>query len=144
MIIWPIFDLYFYIYIYRLRYMRHAITCTCLCTCLKKACLVWLKKLQGVRRIAHLKQKCYLSFTFIKTQRSYEKIMCICCFIDSVVKIVLHLHFLYTKDDRLRQIKKKHEWWNNHFSYIFSYRLNLKHFASLFFLTQDNSDNFMF
>ena len=30
-------------------------------------------------------------------------------FIGSVVKSVLYLHFLYTKDDRLQQIKKKHE-----------------------------------
>ena len=27
----------------------------------------------------------------------------------SVVEIVLYLYFLYTKDDRLPQIKKKHE-----------------------------------
>ena len=33
----------------------------------------------------------------------------ICYLIGLVVKIVLYLHFLYTKDDRLRQIKKKHE-----------------------------------
>ena len=32
-----------------------------------------------------------------------------CYLIGSVVKIVLHLHFFYSKDDRLRQIKKKHE-----------------------------------
>ena len=43
----------------------------------------------------------------------------------SVVKTVLYLDFLYTNDD----------------SDIFTYRLNLKDFASLFFLTQDN---FMF
>ena len=42
---------------------------------LKKACLVWLKRLQGVRQIAHLKQQRFLSFTFYKTQRSYEKIV---------------------------------------------------------------------
>ena len=43
----------------------------------KKACLVQLKKLQGLRQIAPLKQQRFLSFTFYKTQRSYEKIMCI-------------------------------------------------------------------
>ena len=42
-----------------------------------------------MRQIAHLKQQHSLSFTFRKTQRSYEKIMFICYFIDSVVKIVL-------------------------------------------------------
>ena len=70
-----------------------------------------------------------------------KKVMCICYFIGSVVKIVLYLHFLYTKDDRFRQIKKKHEWWNNCFSDVLTKRLNLKNFASLFFLIQNN---FMF
>ena len=45
--------------------------------CKKKAHLVWLKKLQGVRKIARLKQQRFLSFTLYKTHRSYEKIMCI-------------------------------------------------------------------
>ena len=44
---------------------------------LKKARLVWLKRLQGVWQIARLKQQRFLSFTFYKTQRSYEKIICI-------------------------------------------------------------------
>ena len=50
----------------------------------------------------------FLSFTFNKTQRSYKK-SCVFFgyFIGSVVKIVLYLHFLYTKDNRLRQIKKR-------------------------------------
>ena len=107
---------------------------------LKKACLVWLKRLQGVRQIAHLKQQRFLSFTLYKTQRSYEKIMCIYLF--HWFSGDNYLHFLYTKDGRLRQIeKKKHEWWNNRFSDVFTYYLNLNHFASRFFLTQDN---FMF
>ena len=63
----------------------------------------------GVWQIACLKQHCFLSFTFYKTQISYKRIMCICYFIGSVVKILLYLHFLYTKDDRPQQIKKKHE-----------------------------------
>ena len=105
----------------------------------KKAHLVWLKKLQDVWQIARLQR--FLFSRFYKIQRSYEKIMCICYFIGSVVKIVLYLYFLYTKDERLQQIKKKHEWWNNCFSYVFTYCLNLKTFASLFFLIQDN---FMF
>ena len=76
-------------------------------TCKKIARLVWLKKLQGVRKIARLKQQRFLSFTFYKTHRSYEKSCAfICYFIGSVVKIVLYLHFLYIKDDRLQQIKK--------------------------------------
>ena len=36
------------------------------------------------------------------------------------------------------RIKKEHEWWNNHFSDVFTYHLNPKNFASLFFLIQDN------
>ena len=68
--------------LYRLWHMRHAIARARLCTHLKrwrrvkKAHLVWLKKLQGVQKIARLKQH-FLSFVFYITQRSYEKIMCI-------------------------------------------------------------------
>ena len=73
----------------------------------------------------------FTSFTFyIITQKNYEII--ICYLIGSVVKIVLYFYFLYTKDDGPQQIKKKHGEWNNNFSDVFTYRLNLKHFASLF------------
>ena len=62
--------------------MRRAIACARLCARLKhwrrakKARLVWLRRLQDVRQITRLKQRS-LSFTFCKTQRSYEKITCI-------------------------------------------------------------------
>ena len=36
-----------------------------------------VRKLQGVQQIAHLKQQRSLSFTACKTQRSYDRIMCI-------------------------------------------------------------------
>ena len=49
----------------------------------KKAHLVWLKKLQDVWQIARLQR--FLFSRFYKIQRSYEKIMCICYFIGSVV-----------------------------------------------------------
>ena len=133
---------------HRLQHMRHAFTCARLCTHLKhqrhakkkKSMPCLIKK--ALRCAADRTSKTFfLSPTFYKIQRSYEKIMCICYFIRSVLKIVLYLHFLYTKDDWLRQIKKKHEWWNNCFSGVFTYYLNLKTFASLFFLIQDN---FMF
>ena len=39
------------------------------------------------------------------------------------------------------RLEKKHEWWNNHFSDVFTYYLNLEHFASFFFLAKDS---FMF
>ena len=83
----------------------------------KKACVVWLKKLQGVQQTAPLQQQGFSSFTFYKTQRSYEKIMC--------VYFLFHwfsgencLFLLYIKDNRLQ---KKHEWWYYHFSNVFTY-----------------------
>ena len=33
--------------------------------------------LEGVRQIARIKQQYFLSFTFYKTQRSYEKFICV-------------------------------------------------------------------
>ena len=74
------------IVITRLRHMRHAITRTHLCTRLihwrraKKACLVGLRKFQGMRHVTRLKQQGFLSFTSCKKQKSYEKIMCIYLF----------------------------------------------------------------
>ena len=69
--------------LYRLRHTRRAIARARLCTCLKhwrrakkKARLVSLRKPQGVRHIGRLKQQRFLSFTFCKTQKAYEKIMC--------------------------------------------------------------------
>ena len=45
-----------------------------------------------------------------------SKTMCFVYFIGSLAKIVLYLHFLYTKDGRHHQIKTKHEWWKSRFS----------------------------
>ena len=126
--------------------MRHAIARARLCTCLKcwrhvkKACLVWLKKLQGVRKNARLKQQHFLSFVFYITQRSYEKIMCIVTWLVQWSKLYYICIFFterMTDFDRF----KRNEWWNNRFSEVFTYCLNLEHFASLFFLAKDN---FMF
>ena len=65
---------------------------------------------KDMRQITHLKQQRFLSFTFCETQRSYEKIMYIYllfhCF--SGENCIIFTYF-YTKDDILRQIKKKHE-----------------------------------
>ena len=47
-----------------------------------------------------------LSSTFYKIQRSYEKIMCICYFIGSLVKIVLYLHFLDINDKDFDKLKR--------------------------------------
>ena len=68
----------------RLWHMRCTIAHTCLYTRLKhwrhtkKTRLVWLKKLWGMQQITRLKQQSFLSFPFYQTQRSYEKIICIC------------------------------------------------------------------
>ena len=64
--------------------MRHAIKRARLCTRLKhwkraKKKKSTQRKLQGVRQIERLKQRS-LSFAFCKTQRLYEKIMCIYLF----------------------------------------------------------------
>ena len=101
----------------------------------KKACIVWFKKLQGVQQIACLKQQCFLSFTFYITQRSSEKIMCIYFSFHyfSGENCIIFLFSLHKE-----RIKKEHEWRNNRFSDVFTYHLNPKNFASLFFLIQDN------
>ena len=71
-------------------------------------CLI--RKLQGVRQITRLKQqRFYLSLSIKHKDLTRKSYVFICYFIGLVVKIVLNLHFLYTKVDRLQQIKKKHE-----------------------------------
>ena len=67
--------------------MRHRITHACLCTCLKhqrcvkKSMPCFIKKTsRSVGDITHLKQQCFLSSTFYKIQRSYDKIMYIWLF----------------------------------------------------------------
>ena len=61
--------------------------------CKKKARLVGLRKLQGVRQMARLKQQRSLSFTFCETRKlcdlTTKSCVFICYFIVSVVKIVL-------------------------------------------------------
>ena len=98
-------------YAYRLQHMKHTITHAHTCTCLQhkksKPCLI--KKALRCAEDCTSKQQHFLYPTFYKIQRSYKKIMSISYFIDSVVKIALYLNFLYTKDNRLRQIKKKNE-----------------------------------
>ena len=91
-------------------------------TC-KKSLPCLIQKLQS-----HVNAK--LSFTCCKTQRSYKNIF---YFIGSVVKI-LWFYFLYVKDDRLQKHYKETWMMNYRFSDVFTYRLNLKNFVSLFFL----------
>ena len=87
-------------------------------------------------QIARQKQQ-FLSSSFYKIQRSYEKIMCICYFIGSVVKIAYIYIFFTLKMKDFEKLKRN----MSDFSDVFTYCLNLKNFASLFFLIQDN---FMF
>ena len=76
---------------------------------LKKHALFDQKSFKRCRQIARLKQR-VLSFTFYITHKDFtRKSYAFIYLIGSVVKIVLYLHFVYTKDDRLRQIKKKHD-----------------------------------
>ena len=49
----------------------------------------------------------FFVFCFLYNTKILRENHVYCCLIGSVVKIVLY--FLYTKDGRLRQIKKKHE-----------------------------------
>ena len=100
--------------------------CNCTCmplhmpktseTCQKSTpCLI--KKASRCVAVCTSKTTTFFVFHFrYNMQRFYKKIVCICYLIGSLVKIKLYLFSLCTKDDRLRQIKKKHDWWNNHFS----------------------------
>ena len=112
----------------------------------KKALLVWFKKLQVVQQITCLKQQCFLSFTFYKTQWCCKKFMCIyflfhwfsganCMFVFS----------LYKGWQISKELKRNMNDGTRDGTIIFlmfhTYHLNLKNLVSLFFLIQDN---FMF
>ena len=72
----------------------------------KKSTPCLIKKLQGVRQIARLKQQCLLSFSFYKTQSSYKKIMCLFFnFIGLVVKIMF-LFSLHKGQQASKELKK--------------------------------------
>ena len=103
----------------------------------KKHFLVWFKKLQGVPQIAYLKQQRFLSFTFYKTQRSYEKIMCVYFLFHWFSgENCMFLFSLFKGRQTSEELKRK---MNDRFSDVFTYRLNLKNFFSLFFQIQGNS-----
>ena len=115
--------------------------CSCMCMpqhmhkmldVLKKACLVWLKKGQGVWQIARLKQR-FLSFFYYIAQRSYKKIVYL--FVIWLVQWwkLYCIYILFTQRTIDFHRLKRNKWWNNRFSDVFTRRLNLKHFASLFF-----------
>ena len=129
---------------FRLQHMRRAITRTCLCThlkplrCAKKSMPCLIKKASRCAADCMSKTTVFLSFTFYITQRSYEKIMCIYLFDWFSGENCIIFTFSLHKGRQTWQIKEKHEWWNNCFSDVFTHCLNLKHFASLFFLTKDN------
>ena len=108
---------------------------------LRKSTSCLIKKASRCAADRTSKTTTFFIFHFLgNTKILWENCVCL-LFIGSVVKTILYLHFLYTEDNRLPQIKKKHKWWHNRFSDVFTYPFNLWHFASLFFLTKDN---FMF
>ena len=123
--------------------MRRAIARARLCTRLKrwrrakKSTLCLIKKASRCATDRTSKTTFFIFCSLYNTKILRENHV-YCYLIGLVVKIVLYIYFLYTKDGRLRQIKKKHEWWNNRFSDVFTYCLNLKYFACLFFLAKDN------
>ena len=104
----------------------------------KKALLVWSKSFKVCDR-SHVETKFFIFQSSLKEKlskilRENHAYLLFHWFSDENCII---LHFLYTIDNRLQQIKKKHEWWNNRFPDVFTYCLNLIHFAFLFFLMQE-------
>ena len=118
----------------RLRHMRHAIAYRPLHTpntwetCKKSTpCLIKKASRCVIDCMSKAKNVFYLSLSIKHKDLTRKSCVFICYFIGSVMKIVLHK----AKDDRLWQNKKKHIWWNNCFSDIFTYHINRKHFALL-------------
>ena len=121
-------------------YVTYAISWACLWTSLKheghtkEACLVWLKKLQSVQQIKHLKQQRFLYFNFYKTQRSYEKNL-VYLFIILLVQwwklcyICIFFTQRMTDFDRLKRNMN-----DGTTVFLMSCPLNLKHFASIFLI----------
>ena len=100
----------------RLRHMRCVITRARLCTCLKhwrhakKSTPCLIKRASRCATDRMSKTTMFFIFHFLyNTDLMRKSCVIISYLIGSVVKTVLYLHFLYTKDDRLPQIKKKHE-----------------------------------
>ena len=91
----------------RLRHMRHTIAWACLCTCLKhqrrakKSTPCLIKKASRCAADRMSKTTFFYLPLSLKYKDLTKKIMCICYFIGSVVKMVLYLHILYTKNDKL-------------------------------------------
>ena len=104
----------------------------------KKAGVVWLKKLQGVRKIPRLKQR-FSYFTSYKTQILRENYVYL--FIIALVqwwKLYYIYIFLRQRTTDFNRLK-----WNMNdgtifFFDVFTYCLNVKKFTSFFFLIQDN------
>ena len=93
--------------------MRRAIPRARHCTRLKrwrraeKITLCLIKKASRCAADRKSKTTTFFIFHFYITERSYEKIMCIYLFDWFSGENCIIFTFFYTKDDRLRQIKKK-------------------------------------
>ena len=135
--------------------MRHVIAPTCLSTCLstclkqrhdKKSMPCLIEKASRCVADSTSKTTMLLSFTFHITERSFEKIMGIVVSLVHWSKLYYIYIFFTQRMTDFNRLKRNMNCfttvlWNNCFSDVFTYCLNLKHFSSLFFLMQDN---FMF
>ena len=95
-----------------LRHMRHSIPRPYLCKhpkhqtqAKKKSTLHQIKKASRCVVDHKFKTATFFMFHFLQKTKIIQE-NCVCFFIGSVVKIALYLHFLYTKDERLQQIKR--------------------------------------
>ena len=91
-----------------------------------------------MRQFARLKQQYFLSFTFYKTQISYEKFRCVYfLFHWFSIENYMFLFSLHkgrqTSKELKRNINDRSIVFLARFSNVFTYRLNLKNVVSLFF-----------
>ena len=137
------------ILISRLQQMRRPIACARLYTCLKhqrhakKSMPFLIQKASRCAADHTAKTTMLFIFHFLYNTKILRENHVYLFFISLVQCWKLYYIFIFftERTTDFERIKKKHEWWNNRFSDVFTYRLNLKNSASLFFLIQDN---FMF
>ena len=133
---------------FRLQHMRRAITRTCLCThlkplrCAKKSMPCLIKKASRCAADCMSKTTVFFIFYFLyNTKILRENNVYLFIWLVQWWKLYYIYIFFTQRMTDFDRLEKKHEWWNNHFSDVFTYYLNLEHFASFFFLAKDS---FMF
>ena len=138
-----------YLLLLMLWHTRYAIACARLSTCLKhwrcakKSMPYLIKKASRCATDRTSKTTTFFIFCFLYNTKIVPENHVYLFVIWLVLWWKLYYIYIFftqrmTDFDRL---EKKHEWWNNHFSVVFTYYLNLEHFASFFFLAKDS---FMF